>query len=439
MKEFPAVLGILTRSRAENLNSWQLLWVIISHSGQISWVTFAISMSTIVFLCVAMKYLPRVPWQLFLLIAGVIVGLTADRTSHVFRFKTFGGELNKDSNFQVFLQDVFRSHFYNTGLLAFKQPIGLDFFLNSAFLAIITILESATTIRLSMFLSKQQFKVAQEFYGISVSNIVAGLIGLLPLGFPITRNMISLSCRARSSTYTLFSLILLVVFTLVFLKAFTSMPIIIKAIMNVSLAVYFVDPLVMVNYIRTQPRYGLLSLSFVIISLFVEVSFCVFFFYVIFFFFYMQQSGNYSYSVGSINDLKTQIEFSSLRRDREMTLEGYLKAGEDKLKDSTLGHLDRNLLIYQFRGLFGFLHTYEHISNMKLTLKHIIILDFRYVHLYDIELIGEYYKVMARIAKDVRFLLYITGIPEYLVENSTLIKRTWVSTLAEKNRMIYIN
>lgn len=336
--------------------------------------------------------------------AGVIIGLTIDNSNSFLKLKTFDKELNKDSNFQVFLKDVVNSHFYKTGLLTFKQPIGLDFFLNSTFLALMTILESSTTIRLASFINKKQFKIAQEFYGIGVSNFLAGLIGLMPMGFPITRNMISISCKAKSSTYTFFSLILLVVFTLVFLPGFTSMPLIVKAIMNISLGVYFIDIRVMKNYIETQSLYGCLALFFVVFSLFVEVSFCIFFFYVIYFMIYMQQSGNFSYSVGTVDDLKTQIEFSSFRKDNEMTLESYLKTGDSNIKDNILAHLDSNVLIYQFRGLFGFLHTSEHISNMKLAMKQIIILDFRYVHHYDLELIHEYYKVMTRIAKDSRLL-----------------------------------
>ena len=443
VKEIPTILGINSRDKKEDTNSWDIIMIIVRNTDQINIWTTLIATGSVIFVFLAINRYPRVPWHLMLMIVATIVGLTVNGNNNIFKFSTFGGELSKGANFQIFLREVLNNHYYNKGFLTFKQPIALDFFLNSAFLAIMTLMEATATIRLTSFAYKCRYLVAPEFVGIGVGNILAGLIGLLPMGYSVTRNVVAIGCRARTSVFTLFSLLLLIFFTLVFLEAFTSMPVVFKSMITITIGMRLVDVRLLVSYVRSQYVYGGLMVIFILISMMVEVAFCIFLFYGLYFFIYLQQSGTYCYTLGSVDELKTQIEIFNvgkvLDKFTKETLEEYLITGEEKIPDSIMRHLDHYMLIYQFRGLFGFLHCTEHISNMKLARKTIIVLDFRYVHLYDLELITEYYKILSRIAKDVRLSLFVTGLPKAQVDNNKVLEESWVVTLKGLFRIIYIN
>ena len=107
----------------------------------------------------------------------------------------------------------------------------------------------------------------------------------------------------------------------------------------------------------------------------------------------------------------------------------------DKLKQK----FEQFTLIYQFRGIFSFLTDNEHISNIKIYRKVIIVLDFRYVITHDVEFLGEYLAILNRIIRDSRLEIFVTGIPFSLVQNDLLLQESWVGQLNKHNRLIFIN
>ena len=188
-------------------------------------------------------------------------------------------------------------------MFTYKKPVTIDFFLNCLFLAVITMIESAATIRLAMFLTKQKFRASVELYSIGVTNILAGFLGLLPVCFPITRNIMSLGCGARSRAYCLYCLILAIIFTWIFWGVFMALPVILKSVFSISIGISLIDIKLLRNHFKNHMMYSIMSVAFILLTFFVELSFSIFFCYVIFFALYARSGSSHGYSVGSIEDL----------------------------------------------------------------------------------------------------------------------------------------
>ena len=258
-------------------------------------------------LCIFVKYMRQVPWHAILFFVAVVLGIALG--AGYFGLQTFQGELGKDSNFSTFIGQVIDNHFYHQGMFTYKKPVTIDFFLNCLFLAVITMIESAATIRLAMFLTKQKFRASVELYSIGVTNMLAGFLGLLPVCLPISRNIMSLGCGAKSRVYSLYCLILAVLFTWIFWSVFMALPVIIKSIFSISIGISLIDIGLLRNHFKSHPTYSLMSLGFIFLTFFFELTFCIFFCYVIFFALYARNGSSHGYSVGTVEDLQTKVEF----------------------------------------------------------------------------------------------------------------------------------
>lgn len=410
----------------------------LSNLGSIHYTTLLISVCLIAVTCLAVNKASFIPWYLILAVGGIALGMYTTPINGIFNYQTFGGELSRDSDLQAFIRDVIDSHPYKKGLFKFKQPLQLDFFLNCMFLALMTMVEASVTIRLTTMLNMKRYKPAVEMYTIGASNIVSGILGLLPLGFPICRNILTIGCGARSVTYTLFCLIFIVGFTMVFLKAFMSIPIILKSIISISVGISLLDIGTLVRYIKARPFFGQLALVFVLLTFFIEVGLCVFYLYVIFFCIYLRQSGSYGYTVVGLSEINTRLAlFAESHPDCPKSIKDCLKRAD--LPSKFIDRYENITTIYQFRGLFCFLHVHDHMSNLKLLGKRIVILDFSYVIKHDIEMLGEYLLLVSRVLKEPKICVFVAGIPYSDVKNDPILQNSWVKTLSseENERVIF--
>lgn len=430
------MFGILSKVRVETLNMWQGIAFIISNRAAISWTTFIFVVVSVSLLWALSKYAPKVPWHI---VAVSIAIMTGYFFSHTGRFQTFGEELQKDASFDTFFNQVFSTKFYTVSINDFRKEIDLEFFLNCIFLALMTIVESCATIRLAMHLTKQRFRSSVELYALGASNILAGVIGLLPLSLPISRNIMTLGAGARTKAYTLFCFIICVTFGWAFWGLFLKIPVLIKTIICVATGMALVDIPEIRNYFQVNSKkpYGYLCLIFIGVSLLVDPSFCVAFFYIVFLGLYLRKQSGSSYTLGNPEDLRNMIEvFSHRLEEPRLQLEDFMNYNLNSkiLKSDPLKHM----IVYQMRGTFCFLHDNEHISNIKISRKVIVVLDFRFVEDYDLELITEYLPLLNRIIKDSRMELFVTGIPHYQVLQNELIVNSWVQQMKDQKRLIFI-
>lgn len=445
IKEIPAICGLIEHRDLTTHNAWQIFWILTSNLTRINFSTLLISVFIICVITIGVRYKKKVPvpWYLILGIAAIVVGLTVPKRNSIFKSENFGGKLSQDSNLQAFFRDVIDSHPYHTGLFKFKQPLQLDFFLNCFFLAVMTLIESSVTIRLSTHLNKTIYNQSTELYCIAISNFISGLLGLLPMGFPIGRNVLSIACGAASITYTLFCMIAMICFTMIFLNTFMTLPVIFKSIISIAVGVSLLDIKNISQYTKSRMFYGILTFLFVLISFFVEVSLCVFYFYLIYFSIYLTKGGNFSYTVGKIEDLNTRIEFFKVHNpEYPGSLKEYLiRAHIDRSKDDIVENFEEHTVIYQFRGLFNFFYTQDHMANIRLLNKKIVILDFKYVFEHDMEQLTGYLFLINRIIRNDYFYIFITGIPHSFATKDPIMARTWITPLMndENDRVIFAN
>lgn len=436
LKELPAMFGIMSKVRVETLNFWQGIAFIFNNRAAISWTTFLFVVGSVAALWGLSKYAKKVPWHMVACLLAIAVGYFFSQTG---RFQTFGEELQKDATFDTFFNEVFSTKFYKVGLSDFRKDIDLEFFLNCTFLAVMTIVESTATIRLAMHLTKQRFRSSVELYALGASNILAGAIGLLPLSLPISRNIMTLGAGARSKAYTLFCFIICVTFGWAFWGVFLKIPMLIKTIICVATGISLVDIAEIKNYVQVNSKkmYGYVCICMIAISLLIDVSFCVAFFYIGFLGLYLQKRSHSSYTIGNPQDFQNQIEvFSHRLAEPRLQLQDYMNLNltSKRVREEPLKHI----IVYQMRGVFCFLHDNEHISNIKISRKTIVVLDFRFVEDFDLELITEYLPLLNRIIKDSRMELFVTGIPLYQVQNNLLLQESWVQQMMDKKRLIFI-
>lgn len=438
--ELPALFGIVTRQRIDGHNVWDTLWVLFTYRQQISFSSSAVSLGAVLILWAGVKYLPKIPWHMIYFVIALAMSIFLPKGS--LRYTTIGAELDKDSNLETYLKQIIHLHWYNSGLLNLKQPASIQFYLNCLFMATMIIIECSAVCKISMFLTKQRHRSSAELYSVGVSNLLAGLIGILPLSLPLTRNILTLACGARTKTYTLFCLIITLILTWAFWKVFLGIPAIFKSIISTSVGLCLIDLKMLQNYIRTHRMFGFLVAVFITITLFIEITYCIIFFYVIFFAYYVQKNSNYGYSLGNFDELANKVEIFNMKfkdeQQNQLSLQEYFQSYSD-LSERLRTRLKDHFLVYQFRGIFSYLFENEHLANIKITKKYVIVLDFRYVLEHDMEMLSEYLPILNRIIKSSKMELFVTGIPKHLVEESDAIRDTWVGTLQENNRLIYIS
>ena len=301
-----------------------------------------------------------------------------------------------------------------------------------------TIIESCATVKLAMFLTKQRYRASTELYALGMSNVLAGFIGLLPMCLPISRNILTLGCFARSRFYCLFCLIITVVFTWIFWGAFLRIPVILKSVICIAVGLSLLDFNLLLNYFKYHRKYSYLMLTFVLISCFIELSFSICFFYVIFFASYVQNELRQGYTIANFESLDTQMEFYNVKLTQpRKDLTDQIRSA--KISPKIVNNLSQYMVVYQLRGTFNFLNDHEHVASIKIQRKVIVVLDFRYVIAHDCEYISEYLPLLNRVIKDSRMELFVTGIPREMAEGDAVMREGWMQSVIENNRIVYIN
>lgn len=440
MKEIPAIFGIYSEKQIETTSLFEIVKLVIDKKDQINYWVALMFCGACLILFVGLKFLRKIPWVLILFVGSIIAIYFIDIEES--KFQTFGSELKKDSNFKIFFKEVFDSHFYNKGVWELKKPMGLEFFINCMFLAIITIVEASATIKTSSYLLKHRFRGSVEVYSLGVSNFLAGIIGLLPMSLPISRNILSLACGAKTKMYCILCLVITILFTWALWDVFIKIPVLLKSVICLSVGIYLLNFRAMANYVRTRPMYAVLLIVFTLISCYVEITFCIITFYIVFFSIYVQKGSNLVYTVGNTEEMKSSVSlFESNRKKEEgeeqLTFEEYLNRVVDPEKP--IPNICRYAHVYQLRGLFCFMNTVDHLANIKLFRVPLVILDFRFVIGHDLELINEYLPLVSQLIKDTKRDLFVTGFPKELVEKDNLLRASWVGTMHAHKRVIFIN
>lgn len=122
------------------------------------------------------------------------------------------------------------SHFFSFKVFWYKACTG-EFIMHMLFFTAAVFVESVTSLRVARSHNDRTSDESAEILGLSLTNIVFGCLGLLPVSIPVARNVLAFETGANNKIYHLFSAGLL------FSMAFLAWPLM-RQFPNVTISAY---------------------------------------------------------------------------------------------------------------------------------------------------------------------------------------------------------
>lgn len=408
--------------------------------------TFVLGSIMLAYLMVRWK---KVPWHAIFFVLCVSVGIL-DSTAQV---STLGEAWNSEGNFHEDLGKLVKGrineHFKHASIL-----IDPYFLINCIVLAMVTILETSISMKLSESILKRRGKKRLEIVGLAISNFIAGIAGLLPLSLPIGRNLLALRSGATHRIYLIIACVLTIFFGWVIWPYMKFLPLITVSIFNASLGILLMDSRLFNNYWIYNPKYAIIFTLIVVSCFFVDLVFCMILSWLFFLAFYMQMPSDEAYSLGDLSQFENMVEsYSKISSNSLLNLKKNLGEGEledddeenetlvnSKVegKENIVSKIKSDAVLYELKGRFNFLFYRTHVANLRHLDKKYVILDFSYIFSNDVEFIQEYFSFIRKLSEE-SFVLYVTGIPEYRVQKDVFLRGTWVEEFYLKGKIIFLS
>lgn len=411
---------------------------------------FAVSTLALVLL---MKWRPRYPWHVGFFVLFFAAGILNASKLNILDHKLLGEDWGVDGHFHdhfiKYIQKKLQFKFTMARILT--EP---GFIINSAALAIVTLLETSVLMQLVEFHFKVHPDYKVEYLGVGISNIISGLFGLLPLSLPISKNLLGIKAGAQDFTYPLMSMVILIIFSYFLWSYMRFLPVLLVAVYNVSLSLYLIELPRIISYWRYSKRYAAIFTGMVVVSLFINVFIAALLALAAFLIMYLRTVPDIdSFGSGDIDKIREQAEIFRTKHEanpqfalnyRRSSLLG-LSSEEDQLLipppialiKEALIKISTDGIVYQLRGRFGFLHYKTHLANIRHFGKSPVLLDFSKVIDYDSEFIVQYGKLIKAVKTEMS--LYVVGIPFERVVNDKMMADTWIEKLFKDNQLVFIS
>lgn len=133
-----------------------------------------------------------------------------------------------------------------------------EFWINALSLQMITMIEATITLSMYQSITQEAADVRKEFMGICISDLVHGLLALLPVTLPMGRNMVGFQSGANHKVFNLLNFLILAVFFFCLLGFFGYVPTFVLKAMNMSSAYLLWDIDRILSYWRVNKFYQIL-------------------------------------------------------------------------------------------------------------------------------------------------------------------------------------
>lgn len=404
-----------------------------------------------ILLALGMWFRPRVPWHLFSFGLFFLGGYYYSDTQK--GVTTFGEDWGADAHFHKefakFAHSPKHSVFSMWGSIT--DPA---FLINCGALAFVTLVEMSATLKLAEFTLKKPADNKAEYIGVGVSNLIAGILGILPLSLPIGRGLLGIKAGANNYLYPIMSCVFTFLLGYFFYSSMRYLPVILVSIFNVSLALLLLNISHLINYFKMSPKYALVSVSIVILSLFTNIVAAMVLGWFIFGLLYMQVPNIDLFARGDIDEIIREAKIFECKRGEEGSQpypedsdcyemeedEGEESGliGKPLKQTSLLTRISQGGTVYELRGRFNFLHYRTHLANIRHLERDIVLVDLQKVFKNDSEFVIQYSSFFKALSREpIEF--YVTGIPFQRATQDCMLEGTWLEQLKADKQLIYIS
>lgn len=143
--------------------------------------------------------------------------------------------------------------------------------MHMAFFTVVAFLEAVTALRLSSLKVMRTSDKQLEMLSLGVTNIILGMLGLLPVSIPVARNLLAREAGGNHKVYLMFSFILLFVGGSVAWPIIKCFPRLAVSAIGTTLGLLIVDLTFLYSTIKTSPFLALPIGILVIGSLFFDM------------------------------------------------------------------------------------------------------------------------------------------------------------------------
>lgn len=414
-------------------------------------VILLFTISTIA-LVILMKWKKKYMWHTLFFVIFLIIGLLNASRFSILDYKLLGQDWGVNGHFHDHFVRYFKDKlkFEFSFVRVVTEP---GFVINSIALALVTLLETSVLLQLVEFHCKVHLDHRAEFLGVGVANIISGLLGLLPVSLPISKNILGIRAGAQDFTYPVMCMILFIIFTYLFWPFMRYLPVLLIAVFNVSLSFYLIELPRVVSYWRYSKRFAIIFTLMVISSLFINMFLSGLLAMTAFLILYIRTVPDVdSFGSGDIDKIREQAEIFRTKNENNPSFalsqqrSSLIGIGEEEVPlappplamiREALVRISTEGIVYQLRGRFSFTHYKTHLANIRHFAKSPVLLDFSKIFSHDAEFIAQYTKLIRALGSETS--LYVTGIPYERVVNDRMLSNTWVEKLYKDNQLIFIN
>ena len=327
----------------------------------------------------------------------------------------------------------------------FKSVIVFEpyFIINIATLAILTIIESGIALKLTADMSGTKVNKRRELISVAVTNIIAGIFGLVPVSIPVCSNILVYKLGTTSKVYNLLAAVFLVLMVWVLPFVFSYIPMILVSVFNFSMGLMMFDPDIIYYYWKYNRKHSLALFAIMGLSFFVHIVFGILIAWVVFFSIYLNRLPNKSFSLISAKEFGSRFTVNEIGTDilKLMHVDAAIENSLSTSMKDILKQISQTGIVYELQGRFNFIYYSCHIQNITylLQLKRSdgpVVIDFDKVWDFDREFIRDYKKFIEEVQM-ITPRLYVSGIPVEAVGEHALEQDTWIEQFDEENRILF--
>ena len=433
------IMGVPNQARM-GVNLGRLVSFFYEHALEINFILPTIVLTGSVLFHYLVIRFPKIPWHTILFVVSIPIS---------FGFRTWFESFPKGTMMTTnWPRDSdFPSHLFSSKQTSAMKGIGSVGFLGEPLfvlsiltLGLLTLMESGMTMEGIRNWNQTTVKKSRELMGLGLTNIVCGLLGLPPCSLSMCRTILMHQLGANSPVYSLIGAFFLILFLWVLFPLTKYVPMITVSFYNISLGLLMIDLDTIWFYWKYNRKFALVALGMISASFVLHIIFGLLISWLGFFAVYLSRIPNESFRFAIFRDIKDKIlQFASKSAEKYADDEpaANLLKGGSRLHQ-ILSDIETQGIVYQLHGRFNFAYYTSHVENILQLRKEIVLIDMSEVFAYDIEFMSKYRDMFEALLLT-RSRIYVTGIPKDMVGDNLLWRNTWIESMDEQERILYIS
>lgn len=244
--------------------------------------------------------LPKIPWFFIIGVIGICLGL-GFKFSDIKVLPTLQDNYEINIKLEDFL--TFQPLLLVEGLTQLMNP---SLIISTLGMELIILVEGVLTIEVSESICNKKVNIFMEYLGLSVINGATAVMGILPVGFPITRVIVALESGASLRVFHIFNMIFISLIFLFFFPLLAYIPTCILKAINFATAFLLMDFGRLLSFRNISWMYQIIAITIPIMNCITDITTNIFLSLIISMAYYIVSIKMFKVTNGDI-EISTQI------------------------------------------------------------------------------------------------------------------------------------